>query len=276
MELFHDADMVRERTIAWAQARGDIAALIVTGSRGRGEDDPFSDFDLIVVVEDIAPYAESRHWFTEFGAPLAVYWDPPSEGVSNVALFADGLKVDFTVCTAAQLLAERASELDNGYVVWWNPAGLALPEPTRRAFLPAPPTEAQYLQAIEEFLSDVPYVCKCFVRGETMPARWCLDADMRDTYLRPMLEWRAAIDDGWSVAHGVLGRGLQRRLPAELWAKVEALYALNGWELLFALLAAYADAARDVSAALGFAFPESQIAQVTAYARQIAALPPRG
>lgn len=277
---------VERRVRDWAYRRDDVRAVLLTGSRGRGDGavDALSDYDLIVVVADVAPFAADHAWLEEIGEPLAVYWDPPSATVSNVALFADDLKADLTLCTAAQL-DTQARELDAGYRVWLDKDALAasLPPPSRRPDLPVPPTRERYLQAVEEFLSDVPYVAKCLHRRDLMPARWCLDVDMRETYLRPMLEWRAACDEGWSVPHGILGRGMRRRLPADLWARVEATYAAGtvdaSWDALFATVDLYADAARQVGAALGFDVPEARIARVRAHAQRVhadftAATPP--
>ncbi len=65
-------------------------------------------------------------------------------------------------------------------------------------------------------MSGVPYVAKCLLRDELLPAKWCLDHDMRDVYLRPMLEWRMECSHDGSVSTGSLRKGLKTRLPPDL------------------------------------------------------------
>ncbi|MBA3377881.1 MAG: aminoglycoside 6-adenylyltransferase [Chloroflexia bacterium] len=88
--------------------------------------------------------------------------------------------------------------------------------PTRRAYIPVRPDEATYHTLVNDFLSGVPYVAKCLLRDELLPAKWCLDHDMRDVYLRPMLEWRMECSHDGSVSTGSLGKGLKTRLPPDL------------------------------------------------------------
>jgi aminoglycoside 6-adenylyltransferase len=88
--------------------------------------------------------------------------------------------------------------------------------PTGKAYVPAPPSLEAYQLLINDFLSDAPYVAKCLWRDEVLPAKWCLDCDMKHTYLRQMLEWRAEINHSWSVPVGNLGKGLKDFLPPDI------------------------------------------------------------
>src|SRR5690606_23911145 len=111
---------------------------------------------------------------------------------------------------------------------------------------------------IEEFLSDVPYVAKFLWRDELLPAKWCLDTDMKHKYLRRVLEWRAAIDSGWSrPVSGALGKGLKKGLSPEVWSRLEATYTgadlAENWEALFRTVALFGEAAGDVARHLGYA-----------------------
>lgn len=140
-------------------------------------------------------------------------------------------------------------------------------EPTSTAYIPAPPEEATYRLLVNDFFVGVPYVAKYLLRDEFLPAKWVLDYDMRDTYLRPMLEWRMECDHGWSVPTGVLGKGLKKRLPPDLWSELEGTYAAAGieenWESLFRTVAFFRRIAREVGDQLGYVYPEEFDRRVT-------------
>jgi aminoglycoside 6-adenylyltransferase len=197
--------------------------------------DALSDYDVILIVQDIHPFVEDRGWLDDFGEVLVVYWDPihpePAFGIdiiANVTQYASGLKIDFTLwpvslfqrITAAPALP---AELDAGYRVLLDKDGLTgtMQPPTGMAYVPKQPTSTTYLTLINDFFSEVPYVAKCLWRDELLPAKWCLDYDMKYTYLLPLLEWWVEIENGWSLPVGIWGKGLKRHLPPEVWAAFE-------------------------------------------------------
>ena len=169
----HHPDEIRRRLIDWAAAQADVRAMLLTSTRARpgAPADRFSDYDVILVVEDIAPYVADRRWIADFGEVLVTYWDPvyPAPGygidiIGNVIQYADGLKIDFTVwpVTLMQQIAaapELLPELDAGYTVLLDKDGLTrncsrLPSRLRRR------RQQKTVPVTEEFLSDVPYVAK--------------------------------------------------------------------------------------------------------------------
>lgn len=96
---------------------------------------------------------------------------------------------------------------------------------------------------------------------------------MRYVYLLLMLEWRMECDHLWSVPVGINGKGLKRRLSPAIWAELEATYAgasvEENWESLFRLVQLYGRIAREVAAALGYAYPEDLDQRVTDHARRM-------
>lgn len=245
--------------------------------------DVFSDYDVVLIIEDIHPFFEDRSWLEDFGKVLVVYWDPihrdpdyEIEKVANVTQYADGLKIDFTLWPVELLkrivqAPELPAELDAGYRVLMDKDGLTegMKPPTYAAYIPAPPTDEAYQKWIEDFFSDAPYVAKCLLRDDLLPAKWCLDYDMKHVYLRPMLEWRAELDHGWSIPVGSLGKGLKKHLPAELWSQLESAYAgadiADNWEALFRTMALFRQVSIEVGDRLGYAYPHDLDRRVTAY-----------
>lgn len=285
----YGTDATIRHVIQWAEQQDSIRAVLLTSTRARPRAvvDVFSDYDVILVVRDIHPFVEDKRWVQEFGDVLVSYWDAVHadpqydiEKVGNVIQYADGLKIDFTVWPIALMrrIVEAPvlmDELDAGYAILLDKDGVTegLQAPTYTAYIPKPPTNEAFQTAVEDFFSDVPYVAKCLWRNELLPMKWCLDYDMKHVYLRPMLEWWMECRHKWSVPTGSLGKGLKKQLPPEVWSQMEQCYAGAGieenWDALFKTIDLYRQAATDVAAHLGYAYPHDMDQRVTAYAQKI-------
>ena len=288
-----DADPTNRRLIAWATDRDEIRTMLLTSTRAvpGATVDALSDFDVILVVRDVVPFVTDRRWVDAFGEVLVAYWDPfdadqdTDRGVDrdhcgNVVQYADGQKIDFTLWPVSHLLAllERDAlpdELDAGFRILLDKDGAAadLRPPTYTAYRPVPPDEATFQTAVNDFFSDVPYVAKCLRRGDLLPAKWALDHDMKHVYLLPMLEWWVGCHEGWSRPVGSLGKGLQHRLPPDIWRELAASYAGGGLdenvEALFRTVALYRRVAIDVAMRLGYVYPIELDDRVTSFARRM-------
>ncbi len=288
MTTGHDPQEVIRRLVRWADLKDSVRAVLLTSSRARpgAPVDALSDYDAVLVVEDVRPFFEDRSWLNDFGEVLVAYWDgiepDPDHGVGqtgNVVQYADGLKIDFRLWPVALLrrIAEAPTltdELDAGYAVLLDKDGLTawMRPPTYKAYVPDRPDEEAYLKLVNDFFSDAPYVAKCLWRDELLPAKWCLDYDMKHVYLRPLLEWRMERDHGWSEPTDWLGKGLKKRLPSEIWEELEGTYAGAGiaenWEALFRTMALFRRVATEVAEDLNYAYPLDLDERVTAYVRR--------
>jgi aminoglycoside 6-adenylyltransferase len=279
--------------IQWAAQRDAIRLVLVTSTRAVPEAhvDALSDYDIILVVQELEPFVADRSWLQDFGEVLVAYWDPvypdPDYGVDvigNVTQYTDGLKIDFSVWPVAlfrKILAAPAltAELDAGYQVLVDKDHLAagLLPPTGRAYVPVKPSAQEYQTWVNDFLSDPPYVAKCLWRDELFPAKWCLDCDMIHKYLRQMLEWRVETDHGWDLPVGALGKGLKKRLPVEIWKQVGVSFAgasaAENWEALANVMALFRQVALEVGDYLRYPYPEEMHQKVVAYVEQIRRMP---
>jgi len=288
----HRPEDVFRRLIGWAEARDSIRAMLLTSTRAVPDAavDLLSDYDVILIVDDIRPFFEDRRWLEDFGEVLVVYWDPiyrdPEHGIektANVTQYADGLKIDFTLWPV-ELLQKivRApalnAELDAGYRVLLDKDNLTheMKPPTYQAYIPVRPTNEVYQLLINDFFTDAPYMAKCLLRGELLPAEWCLDYDMKHVHLRPMLEWRMGVEHNWSLPTGSLGKGLKKRLPPEIWSELEETYTGAGtqdhWEALFRTMNLFRRVAREVGESLGYEYPLELDQRVTDFVRKMQAL----
>jgi aminoglycoside 6-adenylyltransferase len=276
-------DSTIERLIRWAMSSDNVRAILLTSTRAvpGAPLDALSDYDVILVARDIQPFVADRSWLSTFGNVLVAYWDPfdpaTSTGASNVVQYEDRLKIDFGIWPIERLVQITMQpsphpELDAGYRILLDRDGIAakLPPPTHTAYIPKPPDEDTFLVHINDFFSDVPYVAKCLLRDELLPARWCLDYDMRYVYLLPMLEWRMECDHNWSVSTGNLGKGLKKRLPPDIWAEVESTFAGAGieetWQAMFRMIDLFRRTGQEVAADLGYDYPIDLDRRVTSHA----------
>ena len=275
--------------IQWADHQDSVRAMLLTGSRANPHAtvDLLSDYDVILVVRDIHPFFEDRTWLQDFGDVLVSYWDPihpaPDYGfeqVANVIQYVDGLKIDFTLWSVELLrqIAETPTlpaKLDAGYVALVDKDHLTdgMQRSTSTVYIPTPPTAEIYQTIVEDFFSDTPYVAKCLWRDELLPAKWCLDYDMKHNYLRQMLEWRMECDHNWSVPTGALGKGLKKHLPLELWSELEKTYVgaeiKENWDALFKTIALFRQVAIEVADHLGYRYPHDLDQRVTTYIKNI-------
>jgi aminoglycoside 6-adenylyltransferase len=289
-QLFqHQPDDVFDTLVRWAEQREPIRAMLLTSTRAvpKATVDFLSDYDVILILEDIHPFFDDRSWLGDFGEVLVVYWDPlhpdPEHGIektANVTQYADGLKIDFTLWPV-ELFQKiiRApilqAELEAGYRVLLDKDGLTrgMKPPTHRAYIPTRPTNEVYQLLINDFFSDVPYMAKCLLRGELLPAKWCLDYDMKHVLLRPMLEWRVGVEHNWSIPTGSLGKGLKKQLPSEIWSQLENTYAganaRDNWEALFRTITLFRQVALEVGKSLGYEYPLELDQRVTAFAQRM-------
>jgi aminoglycoside 6-adenylyltransferase len=285
----HQPHDVIRKLVQWAEQRDSIRAMLLTSTRAipNARLDIFSDYDVVLVVEDIHPFFEDRSWLEDFGKVLVAYWDPiygdPDYGIEkfgNVTEYADELKIDFTLLPVEWLqkivqAPALPAELDAGYRLLLDKDYLTkgMKPPTYTAYIPTPPTNEDYQKIINDFFSDAPSVAKCLWRDELLPAKWCLDYDMKHVHLRPMLEWRMELDHGWSVRTDVLGKGLKKRLPSEIWSQLESTYAgadiSDNWEALFRTMALFRQVAVEVGEGLGYTYPLDLDQRVAAHVKDM-------
>lgn len=275
----------------WAAQQDGVCAMLLTSTRAIPDApvDALSDYDVILIVQALAPWVTDRNWLSDFGEVLVVYWDQvfpsPSHGIEecgNVTQYANGLKIDFTLWPVAlfKLIVaapQLPDELDAGYQVLIDKDQLTqdMRPASYMAYRPKLPSSEEYLTWINDFLTDPPYVAKCLWRDELLPAKWCLDTDMIQTYLRTMLEWRVAIDYGAAARVGSLGKGLKKQLPAQIWAQFEQCFAGAGiaenWLALERTVVLFRQVAIEVGTYLGYRYPEELHQRVMAYVASIRA-----
>lgn len=281
---------VLARLVAWAEAHPLVRALLLESSRAQDNAplDIFSDYDVLIVASDTAPFVDDEAWLADFDTPIVKFRDSGQiHGFAThnrLVLYEDHTKIDYLIWPAALLRRVRDEPrlpdvLDWGYRVLVDKDGLSpgLPAPTRTAYIPSQPTERDYHALIEEFWWEAIYVAKNLWRDELIHARYNLDVVMKLDLLVRLLEWRIELDHDWSLKPGVVGRGFKRLLPPDLWSALAATFAgsdaAENWRALFATTALFRRVALEVGIALGYTYPHDLDRRVTAYLKAVRDLP---
>src|SRR5260370_20671412 len=117
---------VVDKLVAWGTAHPLIRAMILTSSRTRpdGQVDPLSDYNLILAVSDVGPFAFDDAWISEYGRPM-VRWGDQGElhGLATYFLgvvYQNSVKIDYRIWPVELLELIEASartpdQLDVGH-----------------------------------------------------------------------------------------------------------------------------------------------------------------
>ena len=282
-------DELTDHLTTWASERADVRAMILTSTRAipSAPIDAYSDYDVVIVVDDVVSMYKDRGWLADFGEVLVSYWDPVNRDeatgavwVGSVNNYRSGLKIDFSVWSLQRYAdvtagADPHPEFDAGHQVLVDKDGLtrSLRAATYRSYTPGIPDESTYQTLITDFLIGVPYVAKSLLRGELLPAKWVLDFDMRFNYLVPMLEWRVECDHDWSLKTGALGKGLEKQLPGDTWDELVGTFTgpdpESNWQALFQMVALFGRTAKEVGGRLGFIYPADLVFSVEEHAQNM-------
>lgn len=265
-------DAVLARILAWAEAERAVRALVLTSTRAapEGPPDALSDYDVIVVTEDVDGFDAAA----AYGTPAARWGDEHDfHGTTTFfrgVVYADGVKIDWSLWPAdvPELIAAHGlpADLDVGYRVLLDKDGATArwAQPTYRAHIPRKPTEARYVALVEEFWWSATYVAKARARGEQLFLRFVLDVDLTHGVLRRMLEWLIETGRDWEWKPGAYGRGIERELPPDLADELTAAH--DSFERTVTL---FRRVAREVGEALGYAYPQSADDAVSAYIERL-------
>ncbi|WP_043594010.1 aminoglycoside 6-adenylyltransferase [Chromobacterium haemolyticum] len=257
-----------ESAIAWAQQRPDVDALILTGSFARddGSVDIHSDLDLEIIGPAPAALADNDGWLRDIGPLLTVLRLGEGQAwPTRLAIYADGVKIDFTLAGPARLQAMREHGLDplyqRGYRVLLDKTGVTqgLPAPHGRPAAPALPCEERFRARVEEFWFEAFHIPKYLARGELFVVKF-RDWTIKELLLE-MLEWHALSRPGTAADCWHIGPRLQHWAEPEHWQALHQGFgrfdAADAERAFHATLRLYSQVAREVAARAGFDYPEA-------------------
>ncbi len=222
-----------DEVINWAATEDAIRAVLITGSRARGDGsvDEYSDLDLEIITSEIGRYTADDSWLDQLGE---VWIRFPLEAAAPYRLvwFADGIKVDFQfvdVDSVKSLIrrGELSDEYKRGYRVVLDKDGLyrELP-PSPRVFpAPRPPRPEELAATVNEFWFEAIHVAQYIRRREFWVVKH-RDWTMKLMLLR-VLEWHARAVGGADVNTWILGKRIKEWTDLESAAAIKKIW--TGW-----------------------------------------------
>ncbi|MBW3554847.1 MAG: aminoglycoside 6-adenylyltransferase [Gemmatimonadetes bacterium] len=267
-------DPLGGRIAEWAQGEPAVRAALLIGSRAspQGARDGLSDHDVVLFLVPGHRLAHHDDWLETFGRPVIIFRETTEHRAETVPTrlvqYRGGHRIDFTLSRIELLrrIAEQGALPDwlaAGYRVLCDPERVAarLPPPSTMAYVPRPPSGAEYRRVVEEFWWETLYVAKHVGRGELLPARYSLEAVLRWRCLVPMIEWYVQVERRWEQSVGVRGSGLRWLLEPEEREILDATYAgptlRSHGDALQAMIDLFSRAARAVARDLGYVYPSA-------------------
>ncbi len=281
-----DEKAVLNKLVDWATSKPDINAVILFSSRAKQSAvlDEFSDYDVVLAVDNIKPYMNNDSWLNEFGNVLISYRAPITREFNFeisliIVQYENGLKFDFALWPVDLLKHINETDalpeyMDDGYKVILDKDGIThgMKEPSFRAYIPNPPTESDFRIFIKGFFYNVPYAAKHIRRGEFFPLKDILNYLLYEK-IRKLLEWKVEIDHNWKLKSWLYGKGLEKYLDKGLLKEIEACWTGfkidDNWEALFKTIALFCRIAKDVGIKLGYNFPDELEQRIMNYLVQV-------
>ncbi len=260
-----------------------IRAVILNGSRAdpTAPADILQDFDIVYLVQEVAPFVENPQWLQPFGDLMIMQQpdameDPPPQGgpgYTYLMQFTDGNRIDLTLFPVAQV--ERLQRDAPGLILL-DKDGLASSLPPGKPHLPQPPTPKAFADCCNEFWWVSTYVAKGLWRREILYARRLLDGPMQAQVMK-MLTWKIGIQNEFAVNPGKFGRHFEQYLEPETWRTLLATYTRADyaptWEALETMCRLFRDTALFVAEHSGFEYPHRDDERVSAYRSHIRTMP---
>lgn len=266
-----------------------ILAVLQDGSRSNPNVTPdiFQDFDIIYVVEDLAPFLQDHHWVNVFGEQMILQMPedmelyPPSpelEGAFSYLLqFKDGNRIDLMMVPLEKL--DNFTE-DSLCKVIWDKTGLfkdrPLPPASDASYIVKKPSERSFTDCCNEFWYTNAGLAKGLWREEEILVRELGNQVIRGALLQ-MMDWYIGCRYDFAVNPGKFGKFYQRYLEPAVYEKLLATYPAAGmqqaWEAVFTTITLFKEVAGVVAETLGYQYPDHWDRDVTAYMLHVRQLP---
>lgn len=259
----------------FANQRPDILAAYMNGSRTNScvPKDLYQDYDLVYVVQDIAPYIEDKSWIAEFGT-IAVMQEPDlmdayahaealdcSKRYAFLMQFTNGDRIDLTFQVPE--LAKTACLEDPLCIRLFDKTGVLpeIPPASDASYHVQKPSQLVFYACCNEFWWVAPYVAKGLWRSELLYAIDALNSYVRPQLLK-MLSWQVGAATEFSLSVGkackYLPPYLSEKDREQLTATYPPLQRDAIWEALFAACRLMGSSAHQVASRLNLTYDEGE------------------
>jgi aminoglycoside 6-adenylyltransferase len=292
----HNYEQLLARFVKWADAQPDIGTAFVIGSQARTirPADEWSDLDVVVTVNTPEQYLSETKWLEAIGNPWITFVESRGDERERRVIFEDGLDVDFALLsrrkirlltrllrvqkqfpsllhrllprTAAQQVTQGIAAFSDiarrGTRVLLDKDGIVehLLRVNPEISLAHPPTQAEFLDFINDFWYHAVWTAKKLRRGELWTAKGCSDSYMKWQLLQ-MIEWHACATNGWGYDTWHGGRFLEQWADERIVNHLQGVFAHyienDLWRGLSATMDLFRWVAVETAAQLKYPYPTS-------------------
>lgn len=268
-----------KNVLDWANGEDAIRAVVITGSRARGDDsvDEYSDLDAQIITRDITAYTSDDSWLDKLGE-VWIRFPLFNDAPYRLVWFAGGHKVDFQFIQVDQLRTELESgvlsdEYQRGYIVALDKDGLYHNAPPSPRTFPSPPAPSanEVLATINEFWFEAIHVAQFIRRREFWVAKF-RDWTMKEDLLKA-LEWHTRARSGGRVNTWLLGKQILAWADDESASNIKNIWtdwdAAELWRGLLIQLALFRRLSLELCEALGIDYSDLTHRTIEQYIRRL-------
>ncbi|GAA0431933.1 MAG: aminoglycoside 6-adenylyltransferase [Bacillota bacterium] len=278
-------DQIMNLVLAVAKADNRIRAVGMNGSRTNANApvDPFMDYDIAFLVNDIQSFMKDTGWIDVFGeriimqTPEDMKLFPPELGnrFSYLMLFTDGNRIDLTLVPIEEMEIYLNEDSLTKIVLDKDNRISELPFPTDQDYWVKPPTAAFFADCCNEFWWVTTYVAKGLWRCEML---YAMDhMNLVRSMLRKMLEWHVGIETNFKISVGKNGKYLKRYLQEDTWYQLLQTYPEGNndscWRALFVMCELFEKTSQLVANVYDFTYPRQEAQQVLEFLQHVKKLP---
>ena len=262
-----------------------VKAVCMNGSRTNPNvpKDPFRDYDIVYLVENLPSFLENSSWVDVFGERIIMQTPedsslfPPTLGgrFTYLMLFTDGNRIDLMLvpveekdsyCKEDRLLAVL---LDKDNIL------PLLSEVSDQDYWVRKPTLDNYRDCINEFWWVSTYVVKGLWRRELLYAIDHMNS-IRSMLLK-MLQWKVGTETNFTLSVGKNNKYLNKYVDEDIWEQLLNTYPAvvyqEVWGALFTMTKLFDQVGLEVGNKLGFPYPLEEANKVKEYLRHVSTLP---
>ncbi|MGN0633248.1 MAG: aminoglycoside 6-adenylyltransferase [Oscillospiraceae bacterium] len=262
-------EQIFDRLIDFAEKSGEVRALVLFGSRARTNKicDEYSDYDILMFVNEPEKFLHSDGWLCEIAKPEISFIEQTfAGGMERRVYFSNALDMDFIIFSESEMSGVLSDDitqmcLSRGWKVIVDKCGCSemmsekMPADTGRKQL----SESEFENTVSCFWFHTIWAYKKLMRGERWAAKMCIDAYLK-TLLLSIAEYKAAADYGENADTWHDGRFFDEWADSEILSQLDGAFGgYTDTSLITALkntMDIFSKAARSAAQKLGFHYPE--------------------
>ncbi|MEK6782617.1 MAG: aminoglycoside 6-adenylyltransferase [Bacteroidota bacterium] len=278
------SDEIKKIILDTANSDDRIRAVLLNGSRANNnvEPDPFQDFDIVYIVNQIDMFTADHTWTSIFGDKLI--WQLPDEmslcdsqknetfSFHYLMLFKDGNRIDLSLFPTDKF--ESDFEIDSLTIVWLDKDNLFsnIELASDKDYLIKRPTDKLFNDTCNEFWWVSTYVAKALIREEITNAKAIMENEVRKMFMN-IIEWYIGTNTNFSVSFGKGGKFMKKYLTPNEYNAILTTYSdfisKNIWTSLFIMTELFGEFATQVANKLNFNFNYTEQQSTLTYLHQL-------